>query len=102
MLGIPQPLVLLAYAVMVGLFLVRFRVLIAHSDKSFLVLALAFFAASVAVDLMPGAWSRAWGWLYLLEDGCKLLGITGWLGYFATVAASALPAPPSKAASEPA
>ena len=89
-LGIPQPIVLLAYALMVALFLVRFRVLIARSDRLPLGLALAFFAASAATDQMPGAWFRAWGWLYLLEDGCKLLGIVGWLWYFAGVAASAL------------
>lgn len=92
-LGIPQLIVFMAYAVLIGLFLVRFRVVVAHSDKLLLGLALAFFAASAAADQMPGAWFSAWGWLYLLEDGCKLLGIVGWLGYFTSVAAAAMQLP---------
>ncbi|HEY7739215.1 MAG TPA: hypothetical protein VIB01_01235 [Steroidobacteraceae bacterium] len=90
MLGIPQPIVLAGYAGMVGLLMVRFSVLIADTDCLLLGLALAFFAASAAADQLPGAWFGTWGWLYLLEDGCKLLGITGWSGYLASVAASSL------------
>lgn len=89
-LGIPQAIVLAAYAAIVGLFLVRFGALIARTDMLLLGFALAFFAASVAADQLPGAWFGAWGWLYLLEDGCKLLGITGWAGHLSSVAASAL------------
>lgn len=89
-LGVPQPIVLMFYAAMVGLFLAQFAVLIAGTDRLQLGLALAFFAASAAADQLPGAWFGAWGWLYLLEDGCKLLGITGWSGYLSSVAASAL------------
>lgn len=89
-LGIPQPAVLAAYVAAVGLFLLRFRAPMERTDRTLLGLALAFFAASVAADQLPGAWFRASGWLYLLEDGCKLLGIAGWSGYFLSVAASAL------------
>lgn len=92
-LGIPQLIALMTYAVVVGLFLVQFSALIAGTDSLLLGLALAFFAVSAAVDQLPGAWFGAWGWLYLLEDGCKLLGIVGWLGYLASVAASALQHP---------
>ncbi len=85
-LGVPQTLVLATYAGLAALFLLRFAALILRTDYLPLALAAAFFAASIAIDQLPHAWF-AWNYLYLIEDGCKLLGIVGWLGYFANACA---------------
>jgi len=93
-LGIPQVLVLACYAMAAGAFLLHFRTTIALHGRVLLGLAIGFFGVSVLLDQLPNAWFRAWGWLYFLEDGSKLLGIVSWSGYFAQIAASAVaPAP---------
>jgi hypothetical protein len=46
------------------------------------VIAVGFSALSVAVD---NTWDSSRDLRYLLEDGAKLLGIVGWLGYFGRV-----------------
>jgi hypothetical protein len=89
-LGVPQTLVLAAYAGLAGCFLLRFAALILRTDFLLLALALAFLSVSVCVDALPNTWFAAWNWLYLIEDGFKLLGIVGWFGYCSHVCASFL------------
>jgi hypothetical protein len=46
------------------------------------VITLICFAASIVSDAMPVTWGQ-----YLIEDGFKLLGIVGWLSFWAQRAA---------------
>jgi hypothetical protein len=85
-LGVPQTLVLATYVVVAALFLARFAALILRTERRLLAAALAFFAASLLIDQLPQAWF-AWKYLVLIEDGCKLLGIVSWFGYFASAGA---------------
>lgn len=88
-LGIPQALVLIVYCGAVALFLRRYVALILRTDYWLLVLALAWFSLSVGVDqLATDVFAR--NVLYFVEDGAKLLGIVGWLGYFVRVSALSL------------
>jgi hypothetical protein len=81
----------------------RGRHVIARSEAGLLALALAFLVASVGVDeihdfglfsLSPAGFDELG---LLLEDGVKLLGIAGWLGYFGTTCYQLLTAPDSRA-----
>lgn len=88
--GLRTRIVFAVYIALCGLFLVRYRRLIVEQTNYLaLAAALALFAASVGVDVLPEAWFR-WDFLFLIEDGAKLLGITGWFGYFAGVSAGFL------------
>ncbi|OQY29148.1 MAG: hypothetical protein B6244_04745 [Candidatus Cloacimonetes bacterium 4572_55] len=79
-LHLPEKVVLLTYVVMLVFLIYRYRFLILQTDFILLLIALGFFAFSVAVDiLIPYEVTGQ----YLLEDGLKLFGIFGWLGYFA-------------------
>lgn len=88
-LGVPQAVFLVAYAGALALFLLHYRGLVLRTDYGLLVLTLAWFAVSLGVDQFPHTWF-AWKPLYLVEDGAKLLGIAGWLGYFGRVSALTL------------
>lgn len=96
-LGVAQTLVLACYAALAGGFLLRFRGQIAQLDGLLLGLAIMFFGTSVLLDQLPEEWFRAWGWLYLFEDGCKLLGIVSWSAYFAQVSRVSLSLPGPRA-----
>jgi hypothetical protein len=76
--GVGQKVVFLFYGSMILLYLVKFRKIIMETDFVFILLAIFFFALSMAVDsvsesLLP--------WHHLFEDGSKYLGIVSWLGY---------------------
>lgn len=45
-----------------------------------LAIAIAFFALSVVTDIFQDYWISRWRMFF--EDGCKLLGIVSWSGYF--------------------
>lgn len=87
-LFIPEKFVYLIYAVMLLVYLVKFRKTILKTDFSLLLLALGFFALSIVFDkgiipLSPSMVKR--GWEFYLEDGAKLLGIVSWFAYFTKV-----------------
>ncbi|MEZ5987791.1 MAG: hypothetical protein R3F30_01425 [Planctomycetota bacterium] len=83
-LGIPEKLVYGSYIGLVLLWLVRSRAVILATEFVLLVLSLACFATSVAIDAfeppLPG--------FFLWEDGFKVCGILFWLAYFVRVAAA--------------
>ncbi|MDC3256214.1 hypothetical protein OAU93_02315 [bacterium] len=85
-LFIPQKFVFAAYGVIVLVFLIRFRRMIADSDFTLLFLAFLFFSISVGVDLFvePEDFVIFGGFpgRHIIEDGFKLLGITSWSLYF--------------------
>ncbi|HVR28074.1 MAG TPA: hypothetical protein VMS86_00955 [Thermoanaerobaculia bacterium] len=80
-LHVPEPLVYAAYGLATAGFLALFHRRILGTDAVLLGLALAWFAASLAVD----HWGHLWlpRGFFLVEDGLKLLGIVSWLLYFA-------------------
>jgi hypothetical protein len=67
-------------------YLIAFRRFILQQTRFvILLLALGFFAASVATDVILEPWliMRIGHWEYFLEDGAKLLGIACWCSYLA-------------------
>ncbi len=88
-LGVADNVVFIIYGVMVATFFLRHKSFIYGSDYALLFMCLGFFAASVATDKLHdfgllSLWGvRSQGVQFFLEDGFKLLGIAGWLGYFA-------------------
>jgi hypothetical protein len=68
--------------------LVRWNGLIRTTDYLFLLVSLAFFILGVSADrgLIGGTAVKDKEVRVLIEDGCKFLGITGWLHYFARTA----------------
>lgn len=64
-------------------YLIAFREIILRTNFSLLLLALGFFAASVAIDLILYPWFLPFGhWEHLFEDGAKWLGISCWCSYY--------------------
>jgi hypothetical protein len=63
------------------LYITRFRRHIQRTEYFFLIVAFGFFGLSIGIDMTPHDWFR---WHDIAEDGFKLLGIVGWLAYFAT------------------
>jgi hypothetical protein len=62
----------------------HYRTCILDSAYPLLIAALVFLSASVAVDVVDAHVPALDGEAGLfLEDGFKLLGIAGWLGYYA-------------------
>lgn len=77
-MGIDETLVMGAYAVILLLILGSNLDYVRQTGRP-LAMALAFFGLSSVVDLWP---DQVFGnHRHLLEDGSKLLGIAGWLGY---------------------
>jgi hypothetical protein len=88
-LGVPQPIVYVAYLAVFGMFLYRFGGRILRTDYLLFAVALGCFALSVATDALPDEWF-AWDYLSLVEDGSKFLGIVSWFGYFGDLCADTL------------
>ncbi|NQY35953.1 MAG: hypothetical protein HRT37_13470 [Alteromonadaceae bacterium] len=77
-LGISQGLIIIVYLVMFLVFFIKFFRTILTTDFVLLLLACAFFAASLICDFaLPQR-----GIVHLVEDSFKLLGIITWLVYF--------------------
>lgn len=75
------PFALYALAFLAGIVLYRQQLF--ADDGLFFLLALAFLALSVFVDLIqPWVQSQIGDWRILFEDGFKLLGIAGWFWFF--------------------
>jgi hypothetical protein len=83
MAGISEEVLFGSYALILAVILLRFRRLILRQTQwGLLAFSLAFFVMSLIVDL---TW-RGSGLRHLFEDGPKLVGIFGWLGYWSITA----------------
>ncbi len=88
-LGVENEVVLAIQGLLLLAILIRYRNVVAQSDYTLLLLSLGAFASAVAFDKLNdyallsrfGIDSQALK--FMLEDGLKLLGIVGWLSYFA-------------------
>lgn len=90
-MGIPAKLIFGSYfaGLLAGLF--SFRREILDTDYRLLASAAGFLGLSVFVDVLQMRYGDALGpWRILFEDGFKLLGAAGWLGYFWTTASRSL------------
>ncbi|NJN00110.1 MAG: hypothetical protein HC800_25870 [Phormidesmis sp. RL_2_1] len=82
-LGINEKAVLLGYGGILLVWLLAFRRIILRTDYWLLLISLGFFTLSIGVDGLQSLIDALIGDLrILLEDGFKLFGIVGWLGYF--------------------
>lgn len=78
-LALPELAVLCGYALLLAAHGIAFRDVIRRTESTLLVLALALFGLSLAVDAAADHWRSPWRIFF--EDGFKLLGIAGWSGY---------------------
>jgi hypothetical protein len=83
-----ERLLYLIYGGLMVAFLLGFLRRIRESDYPVLLLALGFFALSLGFDVLTD-WMTLPG-EFLLEDGCKFLGIVGWATYFIRTARRAV------------
>ena len=108
LLGRGQTFILLGYVVLVGVYLWRFRRLLATTEWALLAAAGAGFAISIGMDVLPLALSYLPGGLgidtesapfefveHLLEDGAKLVGIALWLAFYLRTAGAMLAPSPA-------
>jgi len=79
---ISEKIVLLAYGVIVLLYLAIFRKLILKTNYLLMLFAFAFFSISIGIDLFDINDREI---IFLLEDGAKFLGIISWAAYFTNV-----------------
>jgi hypothetical protein len=90
-LGVSANVVIGLYGILTALYLLKFYKVIFKTNYKILVLALAFMAASLFVDLLSDfgfldslkSTLLANGRIFLIEDGLKFFGILTWLIYFA-------------------
>lgn len=89
-MGIKGDLLGIAYVLLIGLYLFRYRLLILQYPYTLLVMALGLFAISTAIDVAPPSIKNLFsvGDIIFFEDGAKLLGIANWLAYYAHLSAS--------------
>jgi hypothetical protein len=86
--GIPEKIVYVSYVGLVLLYLVRFHTVILETEYILLVMAVFFFGVSVALDWFePSALGQ---YMFLFEDGAKLVGLLSWLSYYFRVGAFAV------------
>ena len=69
---IHEKVVFLGYAIMILLYLMRFRISILETEFVLLLFAFGFFGLSIIVDTLP---ETLLTWHYLFEDGFKLFGV---------------------------
>jgi hypothetical protein len=86
-LGLEEDYLLLLYAVLAVALFLRYWDVIARTAYALLLLSGAFLAGSIMFDVLTPYWgllssTKYNGVQHLLEDGFKLFGIAGWLGYF--------------------
>ncbi|WP_051469967.1 hypothetical protein [Fischerella sp. PCC 9605] len=82
-LHISEKLFFLGYAVILSLYLINFVETIVKTDFIILILAFAFFGMSIVSDTLFSNINN--NYMFLFEDGAKLLGIVTWFIYFARV-----------------
>ncbi|BAU63128.1 hypothetical protein STA3757_04860 [Stanieria sp. NIES-3757] len=78
-LNISEKVVLCTYAIVILLYLAKFKKLILKTDFFFLFLSFIFFSLSILSEIMIKKD------LIMLEDWLKLFGIVNWLAYFTRV-----------------
>ena len=90
--GIKGDVIGIGYFLLTLLCLFRYRQLILRYPYTFLLMALGFFAVSVAIDVAPPVLKHRFSVADVLffEDSAKLLGIANWLAYFAYLSAAIL------------
>ena len=79
--GFNEKAVHASYVCVTVVYLLRHRHLILETSYRLLAAALVLFAGSILLDVAGGH-----GWWVLAEDGCKLLGISSWFAYHASMA----------------
>ncbi|MEX1081600.1 MAG: hypothetical protein WD382_01080 [Halofilum sp. (in: g-proteobacteria)] len=84
--GIQETTVYATYAAIAAFLFLRFRRSILASDYYLLLIAAFFFVCSQLIDVARG-WGMGFYGVGFIEEACKLLGIAGWLGYFAYLSA---------------
>ena len=88
-LGIHEAFVVGVYGLMLAAYLLAFASLVARQTAyPYLLAACLLFALSILSerDLVQRVAGLGWAEQLLLEDGLKLLGVSSWLGYFASTA----------------
>lgn len=81
-LGVSEIYIMIYYGLLVLYLMLGFKDII-KKDFFLLIMALAFFGLSFAVDGFQEHFETHLGqWRILFEDGFKFLGIVGWFGYF--------------------
>jgi hypothetical protein len=84
-LGIPSSFTFAVYGLLfISLIAFHWRVVV-QSDFILLLMGVAFFGASILIDLGHDVLSFEFYASDFLEDGFKFLGIAGWLSYYATL-----------------
>jgi hypothetical protein len=74
--NISEKLVLCLYAIVVLLYILKFKKLILKTDFLLLFLAFGFFGASILTEILIKKD------IIMLEDWLKLFGIVNWLAYY--------------------
>lgn len=101
--GVGEKVVYAGYLGMLLVGLGLYRHEIRKSELRLLASALACLGLSIVVDVFQGRFDALAGpWRILFEDGFKLLGAAGWLGYFTTTGSRALRLPFAAAPARPA
>ncbi len=81
--GVSEKIVFLGYGGLMIFWMVTFRKCILKTEYLILLIALGFFGLSLFIDVFQRRIQSIIGNSRILfEDGFKLLGIVGWLGYF--------------------
>lgn len=89
-LGINEKITLVSYAGIIFFWMIAFKKCILKTKYFILAIALGFFGLSLFIDIFQPYIQMVLGsWRILFEDGFKLLGIVGWLGYFIKCCSSA-------------
>lgn len=89
-LGINEKIVIVGYVGLILFWLITFKKCIFKTEYFILAIALGFFGMSLFIDVFQDYVQIVLGsWRILFEDGFKLLGIVGWLGYFIRCCSSA-------------
>ncbi len=81
-LNIHQLLVVIVYAVLTLIFLIRFRIIIKNNFLWLFVIAISFLGLSVLVDILSYLKVIRFSFRYLLDDGAKFLGIFNLFVYY--------------------
>lgn len=81
--GVNEKIVFIGYGGLILCWMVMFKKCILKTEYLILLIAFGFFGLSLFIDTFQYRIESVIGdWRILFEDGFKLLGIVGWLGYF--------------------
>ncbi|WP_036476699.1 hypothetical protein [Myxosarcina sp. GI1] len=82
-LGIDEKITLVSYVGLIFFWMIAFKNFILKTKYFILAIAFGFFGLSLFIDVFQNYIQIVLGsWRIFFEDGFKLLGIVGWLGYF--------------------